>query len=278
MFARFPSFLRVLASILLFGAADPASAQTGNRLPGNGRIYQLPIQKFVFASVTQVAVASGTFDIFWTEPRYEGQTRLASKPAGFPDSAYDRPVIALRDWQAYERLGAAALANYSLLPGDIEFEGLTYRIVAVRDDASFYNGNTINLSTRAFVGSGHQKAIAGIVVQNGPALLLVRGIGPTLAQYGVTGVLADPFLTVYAGNTGLLFNNDWSDNSQADRIVRITTQLGTFPLPAGSRDAVILADLSAGAYTIHLEGADGGVGNGMIEIYVLQGEVTAAKP
>ncbi|MBS0661330.1 MAG: hypothetical protein JSR82_24215 [Verrucomicrobia bacterium] len=283
MTLRIPSLLRAWRKPLFLltlacAAVAAAPGQTENRLPGNGRIYQLPIQKFIFASVTEVAVASGTFDIFWTEPRYSGPTRLAPKPSGFLESAYDQPVIALRDWQAYERLGAEALANYALLPGDIAFEGQTYRVVRVRDDASFYNGNTINLSTRAFVGSGHQKTIAGIVVQNGPALLLVRGIGPTLAQFGVTGVLADPFLTIYTGNTGLYFNDNWSQNSQAERIARVTTALRTFPLPAGSKDAVILADLPAGPYTIHLEGADGGVGNGMIEIYVLQGEVAAAKP
>ena len=83
----------------------------------------------------------------------------------------------------------------------------------------------------------------------------------------------DPVSGPQPGTCAVCGSDNWSENSQAERIARVTTALRTFSLPAGSKDAVILADLPAGPYTIHLEGADGGVGNGMIEIYVLQGEV-----
>lgn len=268
--------IRYLAFLTLLFA--PLAAAQTEGLPGNSRLHQLPIQKFVFASVTEIAVISGSLDILFAEPRYQGLPRYVPTPAGFPEAGYEKPLIAVRDWEAYAKLGATALANFALQGDEFVLEGIAYRQVVARDDADYYFGQPINLSTRAFIGTGDQVAIAGLVVQKGPALVLIRGIGPTLAQFGVPGVLADPFLTLFDRGTAYQFNNNWSENSEAARIQRITTALGTFPLPAGSKDAVILADLSPGAYTVHLEGADRGVGNGMIEIYVLRGEVTSARP
>ena len=52
-----------------------------------------------------------------------------------------------------------------------------------------------NISTRAFVGTGNDVAIAGFILGNGNgAKVLVRGRGPSLLQAGITNALADPML------------------------------------------------------------------------------------
>ena len=61
-----------------------------------------------------------------------------------------------------------------------------------------YNARLVDLSARANVGTGANVLIAGFVVGgSGPKRqLLIRGIGPTLAQFSVTGPLARPQLVL----------------------------------------------------------------------------------
>jgi hypothetical protein len=48
--------------------------------------------------------------------------------------------------------------------------------------------------------------------------------------------------------------------------VTLATQVGAFPLPAASKDAVFLATLPPGAYTIQVRGKTGG-GELIVEVY-----------
>ena len=55
-----------------------------------------------------------------------------------------------------------------------------------------------NFSLRTQVGTDGNILIAGIVVSGDlPAKVLIRGIGPALVQFGVTGTLVDPQLTIF---------------------------------------------------------------------------------
>src|SRR5207244_7680875 len=52
-----------------------------------------------------------------------------------------------------------------------------------------------NISTRGFVKTGNDVMIAGVVVKGSSGqTVIIRGLGPTLSQFGVPSVLADPFL------------------------------------------------------------------------------------
>src|SRR5208337_5240572 len=63
----------------------------------------------------------------------------------------------------------------------------------------------INISARASVGTGSNILIAGFVISgNTPEKVVIRGIGPTLSLFGVTGSLATPQLVLYdSGNNAL---------------------------------------------------------------------------
>src|SRR5258705_517321 len=62
----------------------------------------------------------------------------------------------------------------------------------------------VNASPRAFVGTGDQVLIPGFVISgSGNLRLLVRAVGPTLGNFGVTGTLADPQITLYRGSTAI---------------------------------------------------------------------------
>jgi hypothetical protein len=128
----------------------------------------------------------------------------------------------------------------------------------------------VNASTRAFVGTGDQVLIPGFaVIGEGEVRLLVRAIGPTLADFGVTGALADPELTLFSGSTAINANDNWGAAANAEGLAAAARQVAAFALPAGSRDAALLVSLRAGAYTARISGVGGATGTALMEIYVV---------
>ncbi len=136
-----------------------------------------------------------------------------------------------------------------------------------------------NLSVRARAGSGAETLIVGVTVggaTSGTKSVLIRGIGPTLATFGVGGALADPVLTVLQGTTAVATNDDWGTDPA---VAATSTAVGAFALPAGSRDAAINGTgVGAGGYTIQLTGKAGATGNALVELYdtVAAASVTAS--
>jgi hypothetical protein len=125
-----------------------------------------------------------------------------------------------------------------------------------------------NLSIRSSVGTGNGTLIVGFVI-NGTSSrsMLVRGIGPSLEAFGVTGALQDPTLTLYAGASVVGANDDWGTGGNPAQIAATAASVGAFALPAASRDAVVLSSLGSGAYTAQLLGKGATTGVALIEIY-----------
>src|SRR5437588_9803078 len=123
-------------------------------------------------------------------------------------------------------------------------------------------GHLQNISSRLLIQSGNNVGIAGFVVGGTEAKkVLIRGLGPTLAQFNVTGVMQNPTLELHDGSGSLITTNDnWKDTQQAEITA---TQLA----PPADVEAAILATLQPGAYTAIQTGARGGTGVGLIEIY-----------
>ncbi|MBI5382096.1 MAG: hypothetical protein HZA31_09375 [Opitutae bacterium] len=123
-----------------------------------------------------------------------------------------------------------------------------------------------NLSTRAQVGVDAQVVIAGFVVgPGGDKQVLIRAAGPALTDYGLTGVLADPVLTVFdAAGVAVATNDNWRESDTA-----IMAGVGAFPFIQNSRDAAIVTTLSPGGYTAHVTGLNRTTGLALIEVYEL---------
>jgi len=119
-----------------------------------------------------------------------------------------------------------------------------------------------NLSIRTGTGSG---LIVGFVVGGGARDVLMRGIGPSLAQFGVPGTIADPKLEVYQDAVRIAANDDWGASGVLGRDF---TNAGAFPLTAGTRDAALRLAVRGGR-TIQVAGADGGSGIALVELYDL---------
>ncbi len=143
-------------------------------------------------------------------------------------------------------------------------------LLEVYDAATASAVNVINASTRAFVGTGDSVLIPGFVIGGtGSLKLLIRAVGPTLAGFGVTGVLADPTITLYRGTTVLATNDNWGSATNAGEISATATAVGAFTLPAGSRDAALVATLPAGSYTAIVSGVSATSGTALVELYVV---------
>ena len=94
--------------------------------------------------------------------------------------------------------------------------------------------------------------------------MVVRALGPSLASYGVSGVLSDPTLTIYDSSGSVIASNDnWQDDTNA-----IDVQKNGLAPPNASESALVL-HLPAGAYTAIVRGANGATGNALVEVYTL---------
>jgi hypothetical protein len=127
----------------------------------------------------------------------------------------------------------------------------------------------INISTRAQAGTGANIIIPGVVVAGaGAEQLLVRADGPALAQFGVSGGLAQPVLRVFdASGKVIASNTGWGNSSNPAVLASTAVAVGAFPLVAGSSDSAQLVSLPAGAYTIEVSGVADTTGIALAEVY-----------
>ena len=126
-----------------------------------------------------------------------------------------------------------------------------------------------NISTRGEVGTGSDIMIAGLVVgQGAPDTVLIRAVGPSLAQIvpqGAAGLLQAPALSLFDSSGALIQSNQGWGNGNAT--AAIMSSVGAFPLLPGSADSALVVTLPAGAYTAQVSGVGGTTGLALLEVY-----------
>ena len=128
------------------------------------------------------------------------------------------------------------------------------------------DAQVLNLSSRGMVGRGAQQMIAGFAVSEAKSrTLLIRAVGPGLAQFGVSGTLADPKLNLDRLGSVVATNDNWGQLPNTGDITATMAAVGAFALPANSKDAVLLANVGGG--TALASGADNGTGVAIVELY-----------
>jgi len=137
----------------------------------------------------------------------------------------------------------------------------------VYDAGGSAGARLVNVSARSRVSAGDGVLIAGFVVNDSTRAVLVRGIGPALTGFGVTGALTNPQLRIFKGSRVIAENDDWSVASGAIAVAAASQSVQAFPLSTGSRDAALLLTLSPGAYTVQVSGVGGTAGAALIEVY-----------
>lgn len=202
-------------------------------------------------------------------------------------------ILSNNDWDpslapVFSQMGAFPLAGGSKsaamvasLPAN---NGFTFQVrgsnnttgVAIVElyDALKTSGRLANLSSRAVVGTGDNVLVPGFYVEGaGPLTLLIRAVGPTLAQppYNVGGVLQRPSVMLVKNGVGLGWNHVWGDAHNAAFIKDVMPRVGAFALPDGSADSAMLVTVGPGSYTVVVAGLGGTTGVALVELYVVNG-------
>ena len=139
-------------------------------------------------------------------------------------------------------------------------------LVEVYDISPGVFAELTNVSTRGFVGSGQSVMIGGFITSggNGSTEVVVRGLGPTLTQFGVSGALADPVVTLVDQNGVVVKSNDnWKNTQQA-------AIQATGLAPPNDLESAMVVTVAVGRYTAILAGNGGGTGIGLVEVYKLR--------
>jgi hypothetical protein len=148
-------------------------------------------------------------------------------------------------------------------------------LAEVYDADSSAPGRLINISARSLVGTGGDILAAGFVIAGTePKVLLIRGVGPSLAAFGLSGTLPDPKLRIIRQNTAdgsqveVATNTGWESTNPAD-LEGAGAAVNAFPLTSDSLDSALLVTLQPGPYLYfaQLSGASGSTGVGLIEVY-----------
>lgn len=206
------------------------------------------------------------------------------------------PIVSNDNWggttalqTAFSRVGAFPLAASNSADASVETalgatgaSGYTVRITSKNPSASgialaeVYDEEPsgspvrlVNVSTNGFVGIGEQALVPGFFVGgSAPKLLLIRAVGPGLSQFGVTGVLADPQLSLapLGKDYAVAANDNWGGSAALQSAF---AQAGAFALPAGSNDAAVVIRLPPGGYTVVVSGVGNTTGTALVEVYDL---------
>ena len=139
-------------------------------------------------------------------------------------------------------------------------------LVEAYDLAQAADSTLANISTRGFVQTEDNVMIGGFIVGDGSdSTVVVRGIGPSLADAGVAGALQDPTLELHNSNGDLVeSNDDWGDSPDKQQIIDVGLN------PTEENESALLATLMPGAYTGILRGDNNTLGVGLVEVYHLQ--------
>ncbi len=135
-------------------------------------------------------------------------------------------------------------------------------LVEVYDLNQAATSQLANISTRGPVETGDNVMIGGFILGGNGARVLLRALGPSLAQAGVAGAMSDPTLSLRNANGVEIDANDNWRERQAE-------VQATGAAPSDDRESAFVATLGPGNYTAIVAGAGSGTGVGLVELYNL---------
>jgi YVTN family beta-propeller protein len=136
-------------------------------------------------------------------------------------------------------------------------------------DTGTPGADLVNISSRAFVGTGANILIDGFVIGGSTSqTVLIRASGPALGSFGISGLLADPQISLFNGSGQLVASNaGWDGNAQIATAAAIS---GAFLWSdPSSSDSAMLLTLPPGSYTAQVSGQSGDTGIALAEVYIV---------
>ena len=158
-------------------------------------------------------------------------------------------------------------AYTAIVSGDNNGTGVA--LIEAYDLEPEFDYKLANISSRGKVETGDDVIIGGFIL--GPdgmpnAKVVVRAIGPSLVDAGVTAALLDPTLELHDSSGNLIASDDnWRDDSSQEAELEAEGLA-----PTDDRESAIDTTLAPGAYTAIVSGKDGTTGIGLVEVYNLE--------
>jgi hypothetical protein len=206
-----------------------------------------------------------------TDPRLTGISRTRNKgldprPAiGSPAFTGAKTAPSDGFFSQTDYLGAFKTANWAKGWSAISQLGyLTDADATVVDEPVVLGSPSklLNISTLTTLNANGLVSAGFVIGGTQAQTVLIRAIGPGLTQLGVTGVLADPTMELFSGQTVIGSNDDWA----GDQVTNLGAKVGAFALPPASKDSVIVKTLQPGNYTVQIKGK-GAAGAVIVEVY-----------
>jgi sugar lactone lactonase YvrE len=156
--------------------------------------------------------------------------------------------------------------NYTaILRGQGDTTGIG--VVQAYDLNQAANSKFGNIATRGFVDSGDNVMIGGFIIgptSGATTTVVVRAIGPSLTNFGVSGALPDPTLELHDGNGATIaFNDNWADDANQGSIPQSLQ-------PSDPHESALYRVLPSGDYTAIVRGIGNSTGIGLVEVYNVQ--------
>ncbi len=205
---------------------------------------------------------------------------LATNDNWMDNSADDQTILTDNNLAPTEDAESALVANLdpgaytAIVRGTGDTTGVAL-VEAYDLDNGATDSKLANISTRGFVQTGDNVMIGGFILGGGGggiAQVIVRGIGPSLADNGVSDVLADPFIEVFDQDGNSLASNDnWMDDPN------MQTVQDQDLAPSDPNESALYDVLPAGAYTVILSGVGDTSGVGLVEAYDIDGAMALSQ-
>ncbi|MBI3250111.1 MAG: hypothetical protein HYZ50_26755 [Deltaproteobacteria bacterium] len=272
-----------LVSVLLhefshgLGFSTLVSLSTGARLDGRNDTYMLCLEDHSttkaypdMTDLERVAASTNTGNLHWTCPNVvagssglsagrhvSGHVEMYAPNPQQPGSSVSHYSTSLTPNELMEPM-------YTGPNHDLDLTTALLKDIGWNATTSTPGGSFLDISTRGLVGTGDNVMIGGFIIEDGPMTVLIRAIGPSLSNFGVSGVLANPFLQLFDGTlTQIAFNDSWQTDANSANIP-VGLQ------PSNSVEAALLVTLNPGAYTAIVSGVGGTTGVALVEVIAIR--------
>ncbi len=213
-----------------------------------------------------------------------GDIALRGTLAVLDARAVSNTSVTYQWYQDNEPIAGETGSVLSINPADNIHEG-TYHVVATSGGGSATSESAeilvtdkrlYNIAARARVGTGSNVLIAGfVVIGPDPKEVLIRGIGPSLANDSVDDPLMQPRLELYNSASELIYSNDkWGDNADPDAILAASQAVGAGSRTLDPNDTALLVELEQGLYTAIVRGQNGTTGVALVEAFEVEQNLT----
>lgn len=215
-------------------------------------------------SINSSVTGTGPFSFQW----------LALDGQPLPEDSTS-PILELPDFQI-ENMG-----RYQLRAAGAEGITLSNVVRAAGDRSQV---GLANLSGRAIPGEGEHTMIAGFSVERSsagtPDFFMLRGVGPTLLDYGVAAPLLDPKLQVFSRDgEEVAASDNWWEDPNGYQIPERSVQFGAFPLREQGLDAALQVGFhESDQLTVHLNKNPADHGIALLEIYEIADFQDSQRP